>query len=137
MSKTRWLSKLFERRLFWVATGAFASAIAMLSAQVIDRLYLNEPEELVIRGANLSENLKTELIETVGTCLGRFDLDTGPHDYSVHVPTNRLGKKDYECLLRKGTRIGEFVKAEEAYQVVPGTIWVGSGWTIERPLPSP
>ena len=58
MSKPRWVSKLFERRLFWVATGAFASALTMLSAQVIDRFYFNQPEELVIRGANLSDELK-------------------------------------------------------------------------------
>ena len=130
MGKPRWLSDLFERRLFWVAVGALLPASVALSVTAYQTLQSRQGDVLVISASGISEGMRTRLLATVGECLGRFDVEYSAESYEVRIPAANLGAEDYECLLRQTPEIGDLVEANDYYFPIPGKAKYWQGVTL-------
>lgn len=127
------LKSMPERRLFWVAIGAFGSALAMLSGSAVGEFRSQKSEVLVISIGGLSEKMRASLLETVKECHGKFEVEYFHDDYEVRIPTQDLHSDEYECILRRSASIGDLVKPEDAYSRIPGKIWQGVTFGIRQP----
>jgi len=128
MRKPQWMRGLTQRRLFWVAAGAFASTTATLSAQAYVAMSRSSSDMLVIEATSGNQETMTKIIAAFGTCIGKFELEPLGHAYRVKVPTKNLRREDYECLLKAG-RMGELVRRE--YLPPSGEmVWQEASWGI-------
>lgn len=135
--------KLRTHRLFWVLIGVTLSAVTQVTFETLVQrqpimapdkprntdsddfsnlpphrekqplLSRKQSEWLVVRSDDMSKERQTEVIASVGACLGRFEVENLSHGYEIRIPTKKLSQSDYECILRETTKVSELVKMRD------------------------